>query len=179
MAKQISGKERKELITVAGAKLASKHGAKNVTRRMVAQAAKVSEALVSAHMGCTDEAQAAYMRKAKALKLPLPDKAKAEAIGKKLRAHGPRDARDSRPRSTKEVKAIANKRKPAAKTATRAKPATAKVTPMNAPIPSPTVAKKSPAVAKKSPATPVQVPEVKSAARAPKAPPASAAGTAP
>lgn len=158
MAKLLSGKERKEQITIAGAKLASKHGAKNVTRRMVAKAAKVSEALVSSHMGSTAAAQNAYGRKAKAMGLPLPDKAAVEAIGKKLRAHGPRDKRDSRPRSTKEVKAIVEKRKP---------------------IASPGRSRPSPAVAKPSPTAPIKVPETKTAARAPKAPPASAAGTAP
>ena len=153
--KKISGKERKASIVDAGAKLASKYGAENVTRRMVAQAAGCSEALVSAHMGASAEAQAVYKRRAKALKLPLPDKATVEAYGKQLRAHGPRDKRDTRKRSVKEVKVIKRKRevKPTA-------PATAK----------------RPSPVKKVVNTPVtpskKVPETKSAARAPKAPPA-------
>jgi hypothetical protein len=108
-AKVMTGAERKASILEAGAKLASKHGAVNVTRRMVAKAAKVSEALVSSYMGGTEQAQRAYARKAKALKLPLPDKATAERLGAKLRAHGPRDKRDTRKRSAKEVKAIKDK----------------------------------------------------------------------
>ena len=104
--KEMTGAERKASILDAGAKLAAKHGASNVTRRMVAKQAGVSEALVSAYIGDSATAQRAYARKAKALGLTLPDKAKSEAIGVKLRAHGPRDARDTRKRSAKEVEAI-------------------------------------------------------------------------
>ena len=46
--KEMTGAERKASILDAGAKLAAKHGASNVTRRMVAKQAGVSEALVSA-----------------------------------------------------------------------------------------------------------------------------------
>ena len=148
--KKIAGAERKALIIEAGAKLVSKHGAPNVTRRMVAQAAKVSEALVSAHMGTSEDAQKVYARKAKALKLPIPDKATTEANGKKLRAHKPRDKRDTRERSVREVKAIANKRETKPTAPRERKPAT--------------LTSKSGRSNK--------VPETKSAARAPKAPPA-------
>ena len=125
--KQMSGEDRKASILEAGARLAAKHGAINVTRRMVAEAAKVSEALVSAHMGDTKTAQAAYKRQMKKLGLEEPSKDKIEAIGVKLRAHGPRDKRDTRKRSAKEVEAIKRKasaladkmhhKRPAAKTA--------------------------------------------------------------
>lgn len=111
----LAGAERKAQITEAGAKLAAKYGAVNVTRRMVAAAAKVSEALVSAHMGATEEAQKAYRRALKKLGLSEPDKASIEAHGIKLRQHKPRDARDTRKRSPKEVEAI--KRKAPAKKA--------------------------------------------------------------
>lgn len=107
--KQMSGEDRKASILEAGARLAAKHGAINVTRRMVAAAAKVSEALVSAHMGDTASAQAAYKRQMKKLGLEEPSKDKIEAIGVKLRAHGPRDKRDTRKRSAKEVEAIKRK----------------------------------------------------------------------
>lgn len=145
--KKIAGAERKALIIEAGAKLVSKHGAPNVTRRMVAQAAKVSEALVSAHMGTSEDAQKVYARKAKALKLPIPDKATTEANGKKLRAHKPRDKRDTRERSVREIKAIRNKRETKPTAPRERKPVT-------------------------TPGRSNKVPETKSAARAPKAPPA-------
>lgn len=151
--KKIAGAERKALIIEAGAKLVSKHGAPNVTRRMVAQAAKVSEALVSAHMGTSEDAQKVYARKAKALKLSIPDKATTEANGKKLRAHKPRDKRDTRKRSVREVKAIANKRETKPTAPRERKPAT------------PTSKRVT------TPGRSNKVPETKSAARAPKAPP--------
>lgn len=190
MSKTMTGAERKASILEAGAKLASKHGAMNVTRRMVAKAAKVSEALVSTYMGGTDVAQRAYARKAKALKLPLPDKAKAEAIGAKLRAHGPRDKRDTRKRSAKEVEAI--KRKVVAKKSAKvaAKKSTARVAVTKASASSATATaretkpslpaakrERKPAAPKvkpqPAPATaPLPAPpEVKTAAREPKAPP--------
>lgn len=105
--------ERKAQLLAIGARLAAKYGAANVTRRMVAKEAKCAEALVSVYMGGTDRAQSAYARKAKALGYSLPDKATTATIGAKLRAHGPRDKRDTRKRSVKEVEAI--KRKSAAR----------------------------------------------------------------
>lgn len=142
----ITAKERKDQILNAGAKLAAKNGARNVTRKMVAETIGVSAALVSAHMGGGEAAQKAYARQAKKLGLMLPDAAATAAIGKKLRAHGPRDARDTRKRSAKEVDAIKRKKSPAR-------------------------AIKSPGRARPSPASPTPSP---SAARAPKAPPATA-----
>lgn len=113
--KVMDGAERKKQLLEVGAKLAAKHGVKNVTRRMVAKAANVSEPLVANYLGSSADARKAYARKAKAMGLTLPTKDKEEAIGKKLRAHGPRDARDARPRSAKEVKAIKDKKATAAK----------------------------------------------------------------
>ena len=110
---KVTGAERKAMLLEIGARLAAKHGAKNVTRRMVAKGAKVSEGLVSRYFATSAEGHKAYARKAKAMGLTLPDKAKTEAIGVKLRAHGPRDKRDTRKRSIREVEAI--KRKAAAK----------------------------------------------------------------
>lgn len=157
--KVLTGAERKAQLLEAGAKLAAKYGAVNVTRRMVAQACKCAEGLVTLYMGTSGDAQKAYARKAKALGLTLPDKARAEAIGQKLRAHGPRDKRDSRKRSPREVEAI--KRKASAReTKPKAAPSRKPVKPNVKPQPSPAVTR-----------TP---PERKTAARAPKEPPKAA-----
>jgi hypothetical protein len=116
-AKVMTGAERKAALLVVGANLASKHGAVNVTRRMVAKAGKVSEGLVSNYFGPAADAQKAYKRKMKALGMSEPAKDRIEAIGAKLRAHGPRDVRDTRKRSAKEVKAIKDKKAAAIETA--------------------------------------------------------------
>lgn len=105
----MTGPERKAQLLTAGAKLAAKHGAANVTRRMVAQQCGCAEGLVNVYVGDAATAQKAYARKAKALGLQLPDKATSLALGAKLRAHGPRDKRDTRKRSVKEVEAIKRK----------------------------------------------------------------------
>lgn len=101
--------DRKTQLLDVGAKLASKHGHTNVTRRMVAVEAKVSEALVSSYLGDSKTAQAAYKRRATKLGLKLPTAAQAEEMGAKLRAHGPRKNPVVRKRSAKEVKAIKEK----------------------------------------------------------------------
>lgn len=160
-AKVMTGTERKALLLEVGAKLVAKYGAVNVTRRMVAKAGKVSDALVSAYFGGTKEAQKIYARHAKKLGLEQPDKDKQAALGAKLRAHAPKDARDSRPRSVKEAKAISKKQRVVR---AEVKPAAPKV----APATKPTVAKR-PKPAKAPTLAPEQT---KSAARAPKAPPA-------
>jgi hypothetical protein len=106
---------REEKLLEAGARLAAKHGTKNVTRRMVAKAAKLPESVVSYYMGASDDAQKRYAKRAKVLGLTLPDKATEAALGVKLRAHGPRatskrkafeSAAPVRKRSIAEVKAI-------------------------------------------------------------------------
>ena len=158
--KVLTGKERKAQLLEAGAKLASKYGATNVTRRMVATACKCAEGLVNVYMGDAASAQKAYARKARAMGLTLPDKAKTETIGAKLRAHGPRDKRDTRKRSAKEVEAI--KRKSEAQRETKPKPGR-EAKPVSAP-----------ARSKPSPGKAPTPPERKSAARKPKAPPAHA-----
>lgn len=153
---EMTGAERKTQLLEAGAKLASKYGASNVTRRMVAQAAGVSEGLVSLYMGTTADAQKAYTRKAKNLGLKLPSKAEAEAAGILLRKHKPADKRDTRKRSAKELTAVARKRQVKPKAAPARKPA------------APAERKPKAAPASK-PAAPA---ERKTAARLPKPPPA-------
>ena len=193
--KVLTGAERKAQLLEAGAKLASKHGAANVTRRMVATACKCAEGLVNRYMGDSATAQKAYARKAKAMGLPLPDKAKTEAIGAKLRKHKPKDARDTRKRSVREVEAIKRKgsvlaRNHAAKVAklrrsaktgefvtaaeVKANPAgtVTETKPTRPARTKPTAPRSKPA--KQSPGRAPSPPETKSAARAPKAPPASA-----
>lgn len=173
--REMKGADRKAQLVEAGAKLASKHGAVNVTRRMVAQVAKVSEGLVSLHMGTTAEAQKVYARKAKALGLTLPSKAEAEAIGVKLRKHKPSDKRDARKRGAKEVKAI--QRKAVTKRVTKAVKAPAKAAERETAVRKPP--QRKPKVAPTLPlpgpeSAPLPQPaERKSAARAPKAPPAA------
>ena len=162
--KTYTGEERKAQLLGAGAKLAAKHGAVNVTRKMVADACKCAEGLVSVYLGTKDEAQKAYRKHMKKLGLSEPDKAKIEAIGGKLRAHGPREKRVVRKRSVKEVEAI--KRNTAAKRAAvtrEVKPAT----------PRERKPKASPALPLPSPGkAPRSAPERKtSAARKPKAAP--------
>jgi hypothetical protein len=186
-------RDRKTVILEIGANLAAKHGAINVTRRMVAKAAKLPESVVSYYMGGADDAQRAYTKHAKKLGLTLPTKQEAEAIGVKLRAHKPRDARDTRRRSVKEVEAIKRKPKgnrmvlpekiigkaavkslraaaPASAsraTATGTSPATKVIAPPS------TKPAKAPKVNTPGPAsTPAQTPpSTKTAARLPKAPP--------
>lgn len=169
-----SGDERKAQLLECGAKLAAKHGAANVTRRMVAKACKVSEALVAHYMGAAATAQKAYAKHAKKLGLALPDKAKEAELGAKLRAHGPRDKRDTRKRSVKEVEAIKRKATTAKKSARSSTPATKR----------PATAAKRKATSKKPTGeqrrtAPTPKTLRKSAARAPKAPPPLLAEPAP
>lgn len=173
MAKKVlTGAERKAQLLEAGAKLASKHGAANVTRRMVATACKCAEGLVTNYMGDAKSAQKAYARKAKAMGLSLPDKAKTDAIGVKLRKHKPKDARDTRRRSIREVQAIKRKVTRSAGSGKFVKASEAKRDPGG------TVTERvrqSPAKPRTSPArgtpSPVKPQPSPSAARAPKAPP--------
>ncbi len=104
-----TGAESKTLILDTGAKLAAKYGTKNVTRRLVAKTAKVTEPLVTHYVGGAADAQKKYAARARKLGLTLPTEAQADAIGKKLRAHKPGDARDTRARSPKEKLAVAKK----------------------------------------------------------------------
>lgn len=89
--KVVTAAERKAQLLEVGAKLASKHGASNVTRRMVAKAAKVSEALVTNYFGARPVMQNTLGRQAKKLGLTQPTKEQIAKIGAKLRAHKPRD----------------------------------------------------------------------------------------
>lgn len=94
----------------AGAKIAGKYGAANLTRRMIAVAAKCSEALVTVYLGNNTNARKMIAKHAKKLGITEPTKEKQADIGRKLRAHGPRDKRDTRKRSPREVKAIKEKK---------------------------------------------------------------------
>lgn len=161
--KALDGAERKSQLLDVGAKLAAKHGAANVTRRMVAKDAKCSEALVAHYMGDSAKAQKAYAARAKKLGLTVPTKEQAEVIGAKLRAHGPRKNKVVRRRSVKEVKAIKEKSvgKSVAKRLAPVKSARA------------VAAKKTPAASprKASAGTSASPAKKTTAARAPKKPP--------
>lgn len=128
-----TGIERKAALLDIGARLVSKHGTTNVTRRMVAEKGKCSEGLVSSYFGATADAQKIYARQTKKLGLPIPDKAQTAALGAKLRKHKKDDVRDVRPRSVKEVKVIVKKSSAATIKPTIAgkklKPAKTRVTP--------------------------------------------------
>jgi hypothetical protein len=82
--KRVVPNKSAELLDI-GARLASKYGEQNITRRMVAEEGKVSEPLVSHFFGGTADAQKKYARRAKALGLPLPKKAEAMELGRELR----------------------------------------------------------------------------------------------
>jgi hypothetical protein len=173
------------------AKLTGKFGSTNLTRRMVAKAAGVSDGLVTHHLGNVEEMRKLAKREAKRLNIVEPDKAKQEAIGVKLRAHGPREAtrKAAAKRETIAVKkSAATKKSPAKVSKVAAKKSVAVAKKATAPAkPS-----RSRAVAKRaSPvdtlyvaasSLPVEVPPPRiqvdganakpvSAARAPKAPP--------
>ena len=83
-------KIREQQLLLIGARLAGKYGAKNVTRRMVAEEAKCAGPLVTHYMGSTEDAQRKYAKHAKQLGIAQPAKAEIERIGAELRAHGPR-----------------------------------------------------------------------------------------
>lgn len=171
MSNPLSGDERKKKILDAGAALAAKYGAVNVTRRMVAKACKVSDPLIAHYMGSAKDAQTAYRRHMKKLGLVEPTKDKIEAAGIKLRAKS--KGQPERKRTVKEVKAIKNKA--AAKPVSAPKPKAkikpkAKAKPVSAPKPKP---KPTPAPENKDKGA---APENKGkAARKPKAPPVAPA----
>lgn len=96
---------KKEDILNAGARLGAKVGIINVQRKDVADRAKCAPSLVSAYMGDTAKARAAYRKRMKALGLVEPSKDKINAAGIALRKHKPR----TKPYSAKEVKAIKQK----------------------------------------------------------------------
>jgi AcrR family transcriptional regulator len=57
-------RERTAQILAAALKLAAKHGYQRITREAIAEAANVSPALVSHHMGTMDQMRRAIMREA-------------------------------------------------------------------------------------------------------------------
>lgn len=73
-----------ELLDI-GARLVSKYGAANVTRRMVAKQAGVTDALVSSYFGSAEEARKKYTRRARAMGLSIPDKDETERLGVEMR----------------------------------------------------------------------------------------------
>jgi hypothetical protein len=113
--------ESKKALLEAGAKLASKHGAKNVTRRMVAKAAHVSESLVSHYMGATAVAQKKYAAHAKKIGLALPAKDAEAKLGKSLRKKTAKKAPAKKVAAKKATRVSAKKatKKVAAKKAAR------------------------------------------------------------
>lgn len=121
----LTGTERKAQLLEIGAQLASKFGAQNVQRKMVADAAGCAMSLVSSYMGDTATAQRAYANKARRMGFKMPTKAEADEIGIELRQHKPRDKRDTRKRSAKEVEAIKRKAGAAKKLAKVPTPRTA------------------------------------------------------
>lgn len=162
--------------------LAGKYGVNNVTRRMVAKAAKCSEPLVSAYLGTLDQLKIAAKREARKLGLKPPTGKEEAAIGAKLRAHKPGDKRDTRKRTVKEVRKIketkpAGKRKVmrsaksgefVTKAAAAASPATTFADTVPTPTSKPKPRPQSPNPPERKPTAP---PERKTAARAPKLPP--------
>ena len=162
--------------------LAGKYGVNNVTRRMVAKAAKCSEPLVSAYLGTLGELKIAAKREARRLGLKPPTGKEEAAIGAKLRVHKPGDKRDTRKRTVKEVRKI-KETKPAGKRkvmrsaksgefVTKAEAAASPATTFADTVPTPTSKPKprpqSPNPPERKPTAP---PERKTAARPPKLPP--------
>ena len=82
---QIPQAERMDQLLEIGARLASKYGASNVTRRMVAQEAKVTDPLVSIYMGRVPEAQARWRAHCKKMGLPHPSKKEEAEMGLQMR----------------------------------------------------------------------------------------------
>jgi hypothetical protein len=128
--------DTKERIIKAGVKLAGKIGTTNITRRNLAEAAGVTESLVTHHVGNVDDMRKLVKREARKAGVVEPDKAKQEAIGVKLRAHGPRKvtvngksvAVKTVPRSERVAKksAVASTRTPQARGRTASKAPAAK-----------------------------------------------------
>lgn len=76
---------RKDQLLEIGARLASKYGAANVTRRMVARKANVTDPLVGAYLGRVAEAQEKWRKHCKEMGLPHPTKTEEATIGLELR----------------------------------------------------------------------------------------------
>jgi len=98
--------DRKAQLINIGAELAAKHGLVNVTRRMVAKKARVTDALVTHHVGNNDAARKLYKAHMKKLGLKEPAKEVVEAMGLAMRARGKRTVATKRARTIREVAAI-------------------------------------------------------------------------
>lgn len=81
----MNGEQRKSSLLNVGVELAAKHGAENVSRRMIADKAKVSEPLVSRYLGSKSEIPKAIKKAAKKAGVALPDKQQTAELGEKLR----------------------------------------------------------------------------------------------
>lgn len=89
-------KERKAKLCEVAGELAAKFGSSNVTRRMVAKAADVSDSLVGHYLGTAEAIKKAAVAACRKAGLKEPTKEQQVAIGQQLRAHGPRDAKPQR-----------------------------------------------------------------------------------
>lgn len=81
----MNGEQRKSSLLTVAVELAVKHGAENVSRRMIADKAKVSEPLVSRYLGSKSEIPKAIKKAAKKAGAVLPDKQQTAELGEKLR----------------------------------------------------------------------------------------------
>jgi AcrR family transcriptional regulator len=128
-------KEMKEKLLDAGAQIAYKIGVVNITRRAVAAKAKVSEALVSHHLGNREALHKALKRYMKKNGYAEPSAEIIAREGKKLRAK--KTPAPPRKYSAKEVKAIREKGVPkkGEKTAPRARKTAARMPKLPPPLP--------------------------------------------
>jgi AcrR family transcriptional regulator len=90
-----------------GVALAVKYGVVNVTRRAIAKRARVSEALVSHHLGNREALHKAIKRQMRKQGYEEPSAAEIEKAGKRLRAK--KNPAPARKRTAKEVEAIKRK----------------------------------------------------------------------
>ena len=114
-----------QVLLTHAAKLVGKHGSTNLTRRMVAQAAGVSDAQVSHHLGNVEEMRRLAKREAKRMKITEPSKTEQEVIGVRLRAHGPRKATAAKKSAAKKATAAKSRSTSRVSKASPAKKATA------------------------------------------------------
>jgi len=117
---------RKAEFLATGAKLASKVGVDNVTRRAIAAAHHVSDPLVGKHVGGKDDLRKGIKSMMKKLGLSEPDADTAAAKGKALRARKATGSAAAKPRAKK---LIAAKKVAAKKSKKTARPAAGGIKP--------------------------------------------------
>lgn len=156
--------ERKAELLDAGVKAAKRYGVKNVTRVMIANAAKVTDGLVSAYFGSLKKLHDTLTREAAKRGIALPTPEQTERMRLKLwhEVHpnaGQAPAPKAKPKHSKKIEAAAQadkkkKATPAKKsaTATQRKPSASR---SELPKPKPAVKAKAKAPAKKSAAAKV------------------------